>query len=717
MADLLRSERTYVSRLRVRGATLDPLVTQLRVENLLSATRLHPTGLPPSAILCVRRLRARLSGSLQLRHAGTTTPEAWQQAVTSKLDQLVRRAARPALGPLRTDADAVIFEDRAQLLACMASDWCEGTFHTRWWWQSLFKEAAVAQSFLRAWLDAPEYIPSALEHLSRDGKAETFIRALSADDALSLLQRVTRSFALDTLRPALAALLNRQADATSNTIQAAAVLSLPRTEAQSPAGSQAAKAPPWQRYLPESPLKGIHLEAQCLLGISLMLARSPAIVRSLSFARDLKRWLEATTRAPLNAATDSHSAGADHTHVLSHAVAAQTLAASRQEQSEPSSAEETAQAREDEMEADAKALSTADAGQRSSGKQQHDAPASQWRGDAASQSDAKPRGTKTIQVKESEGESASAVPSSADKRELRQPTEDVERVAIREQVLHAPVEHDGPTSTEGASVRFDETPDEAEPIIPEPLLEARLETEFGGVFYLVNVGLFLNLYGDFTMPAHKGIALSLWDFVALLGERLCGAKVRADKVWTLLARLAGHTEQVEPGRDFAPPLEWRLPVEWLEPFAGERVFRWTVDDERLRVRHSQGFLILDLPLGGSDPARQLELEMKAYESHAPFELRRGEWSIKDDAREPLERWLRWLTAYVQARLARALGLEGASLLSKLLFEHTARVFVTATHVDIVFELAQLPVEVRLSGLDRNPGWVPAAGRFIAFHYN
>ena len=33
-----------------------------------------------------------------------------------------------------------------------------------------------------------------------------------------------------------------------------------------------------------------------------------------------------------------------------------------------------------------------------------------------------------------------------------------------------------------------------------------------------------------------------------------------------------------------------------------------------------------------------------------------------------------------------------------------------------FGLRELPIEVRLSGLDRDPGWVPAAGRFVAFHF-
>jgi len=53
----------------------------------------------------------------------------------------------------------------------------------------------------------------------------------------------------------------------------------------------------------------------------------------------------------------------------------------------------------------------------------------------------------------------------------------------------------------------------------------------------------------------------------------------------------------------------------------------------------------------------------------------------------------------------------------VLCEQSARIRVTETHLDVRFTLARLPIQVRLAGLDRNPGWVPAAGRFIAFHYD
>ena len=711
MDGLLQNEKTYVSRLRVRGVRLDPLVTQLRMENLLNAASLRPAGLAPSAILCVRRLRARLSGPLQLRHAGAHSPDVWERAVRAKLDELVRRAARPSRGLIPTDADAVIFEDRAQLLACLASDWCDGTFHTRWWWHSLFKEAAIARHFLPAWLDAPEYIPSALEQLSREQKIGPFLRALSAKDALSLLQSIARVFALDSLRPALAALVNPDGDTSRDTLQITAVNS---SQGQSDADSQPARLPPWQRYLPESRMTGIILEAQSLLGICLMLARSTAILRSPSFARDLEQWLKAAANAPRRVNADLSGPRANHQSVRESGVAAQVSGTSRQDQSASSSAEPE-QTRDDEMESHATVHSAPETRRSSSVSEQHDALAAQWNAKAACLRDALPRETTAGNVATSESASE-AQTVSADNPELRQPKEDDERLAIREQVSLASVEHDGSTSHARASVLFDEAPEEA--TLLEQLTEARIETELGGIFYLINVGLFLNLYGDFTMPARMGIALSIWDFLALLGERLCGKKIRADKVWPLLARLAGRKEQTEPGQDFVPPREWRLPPEWLEPFSRESVCEWTTDGARLRVRHARGFWILDLPLDASGPARQLELEMSAYSQRAAFELWRGTWPVEEfERREPVETWLSWIVAYVQARLLRALGLERANALSKLLCEHTARVFVTATHLDIVFKLDQLPVEVRLSGLDRNPGWVPAAGRFIAFHYD
>jgi hypothetical protein len=51
-----------------------------------------------------------------------------------------------------------------------------------------------------------------------------------------------------------------------------------------------------------------------------------------------------------------------------------------------------------------------------------------------------------------------------------------------------------------------------------------------------------------------------------------------------------------------------------------------------------------------------------------------------------------------------------------LLGQTARLFVTRTHVDLIFRLEQIDLKARLAGLDRDPGWVPSLGRVISFHF-
>ena len=80
-------------------------------------------------------------------------------------------------------------------------------------------------------------------------------------------------------------------------------------------------------------------------------------------------------------------------------------------------------------------------------------------------------------------------------------------------------------------------------------------------------------------------------------------------------------------------------------------------------------------------------------------------------------WMRWLIPCIRARLARGVHRAGRRQAGALLCVHRATVLTSATHVDVMFSLADLPIAIRLSGLDRDPGWIPAADRVIAFHYD
>jgi hypothetical protein len=59
---------------------------------------------------------------------------------------------------------------------------------------------------------------------------------------------------------------------------------------------------------------------------------------------------------------------------------------------------------------------------------------------------------------------------------------------------------------------------------------------------------------------------------------------------------------------------------------------------------------------------------------------------------------------------------GADLWQPRLFAVPGLVRSTRTHVDVFMSLAHVRLEVRLAGLDLNPGWVPWLGRVVTLHY-
>jgi len=186
------------------------------------------------------------------------------------------------------------------------------------------------------------------------------------------------------------------------------------------------------------------------------------------------------------------------------------------------------------------------------------------------------------------------------------------------------------------------------PLPDETTLVEITHTRFGGVFYLLNLALLLGFYADFSAPLSLGLALSPWDFLALVGRELAGPELETDPLWPLLARLAGRGPEEPPGQGFEPPDGLSL-AEWQRQTA-------------LQVRLH---LLVAFPQGHRDDVR----------------------------------------------------LEQESALGALLFEHAARIEASSSRLDIFFSLARHPIQIRLAGLDRDPWWIPAAGRYVVYHYD
>jgi hypothetical protein len=213
---------------------------------------------------------------------------------------------------------------------------------------------------------------------------------------------------------------------------------------------------------------------------------------------------------------------------------------------------------------------------------------------------------------------------------------------------------------------------------------ATYDSAFAGVCFLLNVALHLQLYADFSAPRTRGLELSIWDFLCLLGREFVGGEIEDDPFFAALASLAGRSQFEEPGAYFDPPHEWILPPVWLDAFPETVETREMTYEGRRQLLHPAGFFLADT---GID-------EIKGQ-------------------RDFLTCWVGWVSNYIRARLVRALGRDDAA---HMLCHIPGRLTCTATRVDVSYCLDSFPIEVRLAGLDRDPGWIPAAGRHVAYQF-
>jgi hypothetical protein len=219
------------------------------------------------------------------------------------------------------------------------------------------------------------------------------------------------------------------------------------------------------------------------------------------------------------------------------------------------------------------------------------------------------------------------------------------------------------------------------PATPSP---STFESAFAGVCFLLNVALYLKLYADFTAPRTEGLNLDIWDFVCLLGQKFTEGELAKDPFFDALAALSGRSKLEQPGASFEPADCWALPAEWLEAFPEAVTSRETIENGRRQLAHPAGFLLSDTPAEDAT-----------------------------ETADALARWAGWIGSYIRSRLVRALGREDAA---ELLCRVPGRLAYTPTRVDVFFSLDSYPTEIRLAGLDRDPGWIPAAGRYVAYHF-
>ncbi len=685
--DVWRQKNSIVSKLRVKGERLDLVATRLHFERLFGTQDFLPAGLPPKAIICIKNLRDPSPHTLKLNRFDLSQTNAWRNFVAREIEKLFSRAFRPIRETVPAQAQSVVFADNSEMLACLASDWCRESLTQNWWWRSLFPNLQTAQTIAQIWIEAAEFAPFALQILAKQAQAVKFVTKLQPNETADLLRQIITVFGLGKLQ----AILLEPFKEKKEKLESAVSDEKPIEKRKIPPKTFffVPQLAPWSKFTPETKHTSLSFEQQSLLGIGLMLARAPRLVRSSEFARQVKifraefemsRTITGQSKNKILKETrQPEKRQKKFETILRKKLKSSPILPESEVKIEKSSEKKPVKFFEDK---------TAEK------PSEFFDSSSDLESEIISPPEKAKEKAKKIIFKDS--------PSGKklERRESKKGTKSdkAKKPKIRQSAFLK--------ARKKAEIEFVEE--------AETELEVVLETRFGGVFYLLNLALYLNLYRDFTEAGEAEIDLNIWDFVALVALEFLGREIKKDAVWKFLEWLGGRENEGELGKGFTAPDEWRMSPEWLKTFQTGEKWLWMNTGKRLVVRHPAGFSVIDVPLL-DDVKAQLENELETYlENFSEFAEGDSKDFRKDSSRS--KNWLKNLTEYVQARLLQALNLETREQISRILFERHAKIIVSATHLDANFSLADLPFEVRLSGLDRNPGWIPAVGKFVGFHF-
>ncbi len=573
-------------KVKVRSALADVLQVRQRFERALVDVEWMPPGLPPSAILLVRRLSPA-------RREGTVSRASFGELVSIALREQASRARRPWLHADATDAEAVLFEDEAELIACLARDWLHGLVADRWWWRNVLLDASPHAWLRRDVLCRAERLVPAIAMLATRGEATAFIARLEAADCAQAIAAIARSHAVP-----LAGVHEEPATAPSSE-RVAGAIAVSLDDFVSAVRSEAVRR--LMHEVPELRHESLNGAQRRLLALALALTRAPTWARTPSVAVGLEALDSVETielvRFPKPVSVSAHGRSA----IVAPAQGTAAFAKPHSGASEPHGESDSVDS--------APAATVTAIGRRPVG------------------AIASPEGTKDWADASEPGESQRHVP--AQKASM-----------AKECIAPATTAAAPPSWITDMSNAVDATtaasPAPPRESTPYPAGAApHIATQFGGLFYLLNAALALEFYGDFTAPRSHGLALSPWDWLAMVGRAWFGDEIIADRVWGALAGLAGRTPEEEPGRDFQPPSQ-----DWL-----------------------------------SDNL-----------------------------------------AMLRARIALAVDGAEDDDLPALVCRHEAGIEITAGTVHVHLALRDLPLAIRIAGLDRDPGWIPAAGRDIRFHF-
>ena len=682
-----RPESLQLNSVRLYGAA-DGLRARLCFEAALANVSSASLGLPDRVLLIVKRLVP----TSRLKLDRSTATEDFGKAVSTQLLQNARQAVCPWINPDTASAETVLFSDESELMACLLRDWLQGSLGNRWWWRVVLEGVTVSTWWRSQLLPRGDVLPAVLAHLASQAQAAAWVVCLSDAEVILAFKAIAQAHAMTDLSEELSGSWSPTASIPALPVQQNQPLSPAPAVRVSPDAIAAYRH--LVSLIPESQAPALTIAQRRLLAIGLGLQRASAWTRSPAFVLALQALpvsianLEepAVTVNGSSADKDLNSINTDEPESPKHQQSAEPanplpLLSTRLKDNSPKSM-------------DSAILVTP----------------TQSPPLFSNLSELPKLAIRRVETLSSAQPAAIQPISNSD----FEPTQSVEDQLITD----CAEQTESAAQLEPASIDF------------EPAFMQSIESQFAGIFYLLNVALSLGLYGDFTQPRHPGIALSPWDWLALIGRSWLGKSFEQDPVWRLLAELAGRSVTQEPAGDFVAPDLLTVPDDWLKPWVkahslqSANVMHLKVSEtrKRLQIWHDAGFMVMDMPRIPNLPpltqASQACAKSTILSAATLVRIERQPHSFKPSISlaPALNRWLQWTLLYLNARLIRALSDDSTHSVAHRVCCHAAKIYFTSTALDVHFSLATLPIELRIAGLDRDPGWIPSAGRSISFHF-
>ncbi len=646
------AEESWAGRLTVRSARPVDVARRRRIRRRLEALDARPV-MPPAAMLFVRRLRVEAP-------AREASHGALEQGIRVRLAEWYERAARPGDGQADPAAEAVVFPDEATMLACLLADIRRGCAAGLWWWQVVWQRMGLPLRTGEILASRPEHAAAVFQALERMGEAVHVAALLEREKAGSLVRAMLGSHAATDLARAFDA-ARRPADSIGS-LPGAPQRLVPVVTAQE-AGLGLGAIPAGLPRLPGGS-EGLPPENRVLVALSLGLAAAPQVVRSAQFAARAGEWLRAEFSGNL---------------VVPPRTAAARSAGVNQGLAAGSSTFEAVERRRLE---EAKRACLAFP---------------------------RVRGVDEI------GEDTQPIAGSPD---IPAPTT-------------PEVEGEGHDTD-----RWDAAPTNfSHESIPTrlPDLEAGIRTRIGGALYLIAAFERLGIPDCFEPAWPFSNYLSRWAVLELVARGLVRAagfteEYRDDPLWTAFAQIDGRDPGLSGLPDFPALDSFRVPAAWLpEVLDPDEEFAWASRQRRIAVWARAGWLLADRPLEKAERREDaFRAELPPHSRDAALSAEKRRWAASPHARlggeleiaPSLKFWLQCTLPALRVWLGRAMGIEraGYAELAESLLLVPGELFVTPTRVDFRAPLDQTRTSVRLAAFDLDPGWLPAWGRAIRFHY-